>query len=259
MTKQIVVRNDLKFYDRSANTWWQPDTKIYALYHLNPLRFKYFDLHVTNWQGLKILDVGCGGGFTCEFMAARNAQVFGIDQSQACIEAAKKHAAFSNLNIEYQHSFSENLPYSTNFFDIVICVDVLEHVADLERTIAEIHRVLKPGGLFCFDTVNRTLKSQLIMIWLLENILRKIPHGIHDWKNFIRPKELVNLMQDTGFKNIEIKGFNLFGNTVWDYYAAYIYYKKTGSFNVRIDNDTSVMYIGKAEKVGNEERWLGGS
>lgn len=252
MKKQILKRNDLSFYDYSAKNWWQKDSKIYALYHLNSLRFKYFDLHIANWQDLKILDVGCGGGFTCEFLAARNAQVFGIDQSSECIQVAKKHAASSKLNINYQQSFSESLPYPNNFFDTVVCVDVLEHVTDLKQTITEIYRVLKPGGLFCFDTVNRTLKSQLIMIWLLEDILKKIPKGIHDWKKFIKPKELINIMQNTGFKNVEIQGFNLFGSTVWDYFAAYIYYERTGSFNVTINNDTSVMYIGKAEKVGKE-------
>lgn len=252
MKKQISQRNDLRFYDYSADKWWQKDSKIYALYYLNPFRFEYFDLHIKNWQGLKILDVGCGGGFTCEFLAARNAQVFGIDQSQVCIEAAKKHAAFSQLNIDYQHSFSKALPYPNNFFDTVICVDVLEHVADLKQTVTEIYRVLKPGGLFCFDTVNRTLKSYFIMIWLLEDILKKIPRGIHDWKKFIKPEELIQIMQNTGFANIEMKGFNLFGSTVWDYFATYNYYEKTGSFQVNINNDTSVMYIGKAEKVGKE-------
>lgn len=249
MAKQVVKRNDLEFYDQSARQWWHPDAKIYALNHLNPLRFEYFDRHIGNWQGLKVLDVGCGGGFSCEFMAARGAQVFGIDRSQNCIAIAQAHAAGNGFKIDYQNGFAECLPYAANYFDVVLCVDVLEHVTDLKQTIADINRVLKPGGMFCFDTISRTLKSQLIMIWLLEEILQEIPRGIHDWKKFIKPEELTGLMQHNGFMNVEVKGFHLFGNSVWGHLAAYWRYKKTGGFSVSINNNTSVMYIGKAEKM----------
>ena len=249
VAKRVVKRNDLEFYDRSAGQWWQPDAKIFALYHLNPLRFEYFDRHIANWQGLKVLDVGCGGGFSCEFIAARKAQAFGIDQSQNCIAIAKAHAAGSGLEIDYQSGTAECLPYPANSFDVVLCVDVLEHVADLKQAIAEIHRVLKPGGVFFFDTINRTFKSQLIMIWLLEEILQEIPRGIHDWKKFIKPEELIDLMQHNGFINFEFKGFNLFGDKVWEHLVAYWRYKKTGDFSVSINDNTSVMYIGKAEKI----------
>lgn len=248
MAKQ-VVRNDLKFYDQSARQWWNPDSKIYALHHLNTLRFKYFDRHIANWQGLKVLDVGCGGGFSCEFMVARGAQVFGIDQSQNCIAIAQAHAAGNGFEIDYKSGFAECLPYPANYFDVVLCVDVLEHVADLKKTIAEIHRVLQPGGIFCFDTINRTFKSQLIMILLLEEILQEIPCGIHDWKKFVKPEELTGLLQHNGFINIEIKGFNLFGDTLWEHFLAYWRYKKKGGFTVSINDNTSVMYIGKTEKI----------
>ena len=244
-----MKRNDLEFYDQIAKKWWQPNAKIYALQHLNPLRFQYFDRHIANWSNLRVLDVGCGGGFSCEFIAARGAQVFGIDQSQNCIATAQAHAAASGFEINYEYGFAECLPYPANYFDVMLCVDVLEHVAQLKQTIAEIHRVLKPGGMFCFDTINRTFRSQIIMIWLLEEILQEIPLGIHDWKKFIKPEELKSLMQHSGFTDIEIKGFNLFGNTLWDYFVAYLHYKKTGGFNVKINNDTSVMYIGKAIKL----------
>lgn len=206
------------------------------------------DRHVTNWQGLLVLDIGCGGGFSCEFVAARKAQVYGIDRSENCIAIAKAHAASNGFEIDYQTGLAESLPYPDNYFDVVLCVDVLEHVADLKQTIAEIHRVLKKGGIFCFDTINRTLKSQLIMIWLLEEILGKIPCSIHEWNKFIKPEELTFLMQRQDLINIEIKGFNLFGNNVWDDFAAYRRYNKTGDFSVSINDDTSVMYIGKAEK-----------
>jgi 2-polyprenyl-6-hydroxyphenyl methylase/3-demethylubiquinone-9 3-methyltransferase len=244
-----VKKNDLEFYDRSAARWWQPDAKIYALHHLNPLRFQYFDRYLTNWQGLKVLDVGCGGGFSGEFLAARGAQVFGIDQSQSCITAAKAHAATSGFAIDYQYGYAEDLPYPHNYFDVVLCVDVLEHVTDWQQTIAEIHRVLQPGGMFCFDTINRTFQSQLMMIWLLEEVIKEIDRGIHDWEKFIKPEELTSWMQQQGFTNIEIKGFSLFGDLPWDAIATFWRYKTTGNLSASITDNTSIMYIGKAEKT----------
>ncbi|MDJ0715400.1 MAG: bifunctional 2-polyprenyl-6-hydroxyphenol methylase/3-demethylubiquinol 3-O-methyltransferase UbiG [Prochloraceae cyanobacterium] len=241
-------RNDLEFYDRVADQWWDDRAKIYALHHLNLPRFQYFDRYITNWDGLKVLDVGCGGGFTCEFLAARGAIVSGIDQSQNCIAKAREHAQKNSLTIEYKNSESENLPYEDSSFDAVICVDVLEHVSDLKQSILEIDRVLKPGGFFGFDTINRTFKSKLIMIWLLEDILRQIPQGIHDWEKFIKPEELTQLLQENNLGKIDIKGFNIFGESLLDNISTYFYYQKTKGFQININNDLSVMYIGKAEK-----------
>lgn len=242
------MKNNLEFYDQSANSWWQKEAKVYALYYLNPLRFEYFDRHIKSWQGLKVLDVGCGGGFSCEYIAARGSKVFGIDRSLTCINAAIAHAAGSGLAIDYQCGLAENLPYPENYFDVVLCVDVLEHITDPKQAITEIYRVLKPGGVFCFDTINRTFKSWLIMIWLLEEVLKEIPQGIHDWQKFIKPEELTTLMQKAGFINIDIQGFNLFGENLGENLAAYWRYKKTGDFRVGFNKNTSVMYIGKAEK-----------
>ncbi|HHP7245728.1 MAG TPA: bifunctional 2-polyprenyl-6-hydroxyphenol methylase/3-demethylubiquinol 3-O-methyltransferase UbiG [Elainellaceae cyanobacterium] len=244
-----MLRNDLTFYDAQADQWWEQGAKIYALNQLNPLRFQYFDRHVKHWQGLQVLDVGCGGGFTCEFLAARGAIVSGIDQSAPCIASATAHARRSNLAIAYQHGYSEALPYPDQRFDGVVCVDVLEHVANVPQTLREIERVLKPGGFFWFDTINRTLKSRIVMIGLLEYVLNEIPVGIHDWHKFIRPTDLINSLTRLGFTEIDISGFNLFGSTPWDMARAYWRYKKTGGFTLSLDRDTSVMYIGIARKL----------
>ena len=241
-------RNDLAFYDLIADQWWNQTAKIYALHHLNPPRFEYYDRHIPNWSVLTVLDVGCGGGFSCEFLAMRGAIATGIDQSPNCIAKAQEHAAMHQLAIAYQHGYAESLPYANDSFDVMLCVDVLEHVANLQQTLREIHRVLKPGGMFCFDTINRTFKSRLIMIWLLEDLLQEIPCGIHDWQKFIPPEELTCIMQEIGFQEIQIKGFNIFGETVRDNITAYLHYRKTGGFKIRINEDISVMYIGKAEK-----------
>lgn len=243
-----MKKNDLEFYDLSAENWWSPQAKIFALYHLNPPRFEFFDRYAGNWQDLKVLDVGCGGGFTCEFMAQKGAVVSGIDQSQKCIIKAQEHANNSELKINYLQGLAEEIPFSNSVFDIVTCVDVLEHVANLPQTVSEIYRVLKPNGLFLFDTINRNLKSKFIMIWLLENLLKEIPQGVHDWHKFIQPKELQEIMQQK-FTDIEIKGFDLFGNNLWQNIQSYLRYKMTGGFKAEISNNIDLMYIGKAVKV----------
>ncbi|MBW4549892.1 MAG: bifunctional 2-polyprenyl-6-hydroxyphenol methylase/3-demethylubiquinol 3-O-methyltransferase UbiG [Aphanocapsa sp. GSE-SYN-MK-11-07L] len=241
--------NDLSLYDKNASSWWNPEAKFYALNYLNPLRFKFFDQHIEHWKTLNVLDVGCGGGFTCEYLAARGANVFGIDQSAECIAVASNHSKTSDFHIEYKLGYSESLPYPDSFFDVVVCVDVLEHVASLEKSLLQIQRVLKSGGFFFFDTINKTIKSRVIMIWLLEMILKEIPCGIHDWNKFISPSHLESLLVDNNFSNIEISGFHVLGTTLWEHFLAYRQYKKSGDFSVKFDADTSLMYIGAAKKI----------
>ncbi|MFB2981045.1 bifunctional 2-polyprenyl-6-hydroxyphenol methylase/3-demethylubiquinol 3-O-methyltransferase UbiG [Microseira sp. BLCC-F43] len=243
-----MKKNNLEFYDLYAERWWNPKEKVYTLYHINKPRFEFFDRYVSNWQGLKALDVGCGGGFSCEFMAARGVLVSGIDQSAKCIQAAQKHAESSGFKIDYRQAVAENIPYGDATFDVVVCVDVLEHVENVEQVISEVYRVLKPDGLFLFDTINRTFKSKLVMIWLLENILRQIERGVHDWNKFIQPEELTEWLQAAGFKNIDIKGFDIFGDGLKLKLFNYINYWKTGVVPIKINEDDSINYIGKAVK-----------
>lgn len=246
MPRTRITRNDLSFYDAQAAHWWDETSTIYPLRRLNPLRFQYFDRFVSDWNGLRVLDVGCGGGYTCEFLARRGAKVWGIDQSAACIQSAQAHAEQELLSIDYCHGVGEALPWGDRTFDVVICVDVLEHVESPAQTLAEIRRVLKPGGLFCFDTLNRTWQSRLVMIWLLEDLLKEIPRGIHDWKKFITPQELTMLLQQNDFSSISLNGFNLFGSNPVEYFVTLQHYWKTGDFRIRFDADTSIMYVGTA-------------
>jgi 2-polyprenyl-6-hydroxyphenyl methylase / 3-demethylubiquinone-9 3-methyltransferase len=243
-----MTKNNLKFYDIYADQWWNPQEKVYTLNHINKPRFDFFDRYVSNWQGLKALDVGCGGGFSCEFMAARGVLVSGIDQSAKCIQTAIKHAESRGFEIDYRQAVAESIPYGDATFDVVVCVDVLEHVENVEQVIAEAYRVLKPNGLFLFDTINRTFKSKLVMIWLLENILRQIDRGVHDWNKFIKPEELTQWLQATGFKNIDIKGFDIFGEGLKLNLFYYRDYWKTKRLPVKINDDTSINYIGTALK-----------
>jgi len=243
-----MQRNNLAFYDQQAVQWWDETATVYPLRHLNPLRFQYFDRYISQWSGLAVLDVGCGGGYTCEFLAKRGAEVWGIDQSEACIQAARDHAQAENLAIAYKDGFAEYLPFESDKFDVVVCVDVLEHVEDPREAIAEISRVLKPGGFFCFDTINRTWQSRLVMIGLLEDLLGEIPRGIHDWRKFLTPDEVQGYMEAAGMGAIALNGFNIFGSTIGEKIAALHHYWRTGTFRARFDSDTSIMFIGVGQK-----------
>ena len=244
-----IQRNNLLYYDQWAAQWWQKDATVAPLSRLNPLRFHFFDRYISDWQGLKVLDVGCGGGFTCEFLAQRGAQVVGVDQSAACVEAASRHAGEVGLSIDYRCAVGEKLPFAAATFDVVTCVDVLEHVADPAQTIAEISRVLKPGGQFCFDTINRTWQSRLVMIWLLENALRQIPIGVHDWDKFITPAELSKLLEQQKILPVAMTGFDLFGKGVAGKWRSLQRYWQNGEFEASFEADADrVMYIGVATK-----------
>lgn len=244
-----MERNNLAFYDQQADQWWNETATIFPLSKLNPLRFEYFDRIVPQWRGLKVLDVGCGGGYTCEFLAQRGAVVTGVDPAAACIEAAKKHGAAMGLDINYRVGPGENLPFENGCFDVVVCVDVLEHVKSPAAVVMEISRVLRPAGIFCFDTINRTWQSRWLMIWLLEDLLRQIPRGIHDWHKFVTPEELHKLLTQAGFSQIAMQGFDLFGHNPLDQMNNLIHFWKTGGFRVQFDENTNVMYIGTAKRA----------
>lgn len=245
-----MQRNNLSYYDQWAAQWWNKSATVAPLSRLNPLRFQFFDQYITDWRGLSVLDIGCGGGFTCEFLAERGAQVTGIDQSAACIAAASRHADEVNLKISYQQGYAEQLPFHDAAFDVVVCVDVLEHVEDPQQTIAEIGRVLGPSGWFCFDTINRTWQSKLVMIWLLENTLRQIPCGVHDWDKFIKPAELVGMIEEQKMQTVAVNGFDLFGKGVLGKWKSLRRYWESGEFQVSFEGDR-VMYIGAATKAAS--------
>ncbi|MUG98817.1 3-demethylubiquinone-9 3-O-methyltransferase [Scytonema sp. UIC 10036] len=173
-----MVKNNLEYYDLNSDKWWQEGETLYLSNHLNKSRFKFFSSYISNWKGVKVLDIGCGGGLACEFLAKLGANVSGIDLSLNSIKAAQEHAKKSHLRIQYQWGLAEDLPYKDGTFDVVMCFDVLEHVNDWQKVILEAYKVLNTNGLFLFDTINRTLKSRLIMIWLLEDIFKQLPDGL---------------------------------------------------------------------------------
>ncbi len=192
------MRNDLTIYDKVADRWWSDDVRwVRTLKNLVPGRLAWFDRHI-DWRGKAVLDLGCAGGFMAEALAQRGAQVTGIDPAADAIDAARAHAREGGLRIGYDVGMGEALPYDTASFDAVVCVDVLEHVADLTKVLAEVARTLRPGGLFLFDTINRNPLARLATITIAEDVLRLLPRGTHDPAMFIKPAELRAAMQGAG-------------------------------------------------------------
>jgi len=195
-----MKRNDQSIYEDNAQAWWEGSQKFMRLLaNQVPARLEYFDRIAPDWEGLDVLDLGCGGGFMAEALARRGARVTGVDPSLASLEAAQKHARTQGLDIAYHAGIGEAIPIESRSFDRVVCVDVLEHVQDVEKVLSEAYRVLRPQGIFFFDTVNRNWLSRLIIITLAENIVKALPRGAHDAAKFIRPVELQRQLENIGF------------------------------------------------------------
>lgn len=234
------VLNNQAIYSDDADEWWSGKHRwLRVMQSVVPARMKFFNSIVRNWQGKTVLDIGCGGGFMSEALAKCGAIVTGIDPSALAIEAARKHAQTEGLKIDYQIGAGEALPIASASFDYVVIVDVLEHVKSVNCVINEIQRVLKPGGLILFDTINRTPLASFIYIWLGERFLRIAPPGTHDPTMFIKPKELEEILLQYKFELGTIKGIG------------------PVSFNHKLDiifdiiPTTAIIFIGSATK---EER-----
>ena len=203
---RLVGRNDLSIYDAFADHWWDGSQRwLRTLQNLVPARLAHFD-RIAEWRGKTVLDLGCGGGFMSEALAQRGAIVTGIDPAENAIAIAQSHAVSQNLSIEYLVGTGEILPLADGSMDYVVCVDVLEHVADLSKVIKEVRRVLKPGGLFLFDTINRTWLASLVVVFFGERIFRILPVGTHDPAKFITPGELAELLKACGFSVSDFTG-----------------------------------------------------
>jgi 2-polyprenyl-6-hydroxyphenyl methylase/3-demethylubiquinone-9 3-methyltransferase len=201
------MRNDQTMYRSYATDWWTGRHRwLRTMHNLVPPRLKYFDGVVGGWRGLSVLDLGCGGGFMAEALAQRGAKVVGVDPSAPAIEAAREHARAAGLAIDYRVGTGEAIPAADQSLDCVVIVDVLEHVADPAAVLAEIHRVLKPGGLLLFDTLNRTPLAAFVFVFLGEDVLRIGPRGTHDPAKFIKPSELQVMLATAGFETAPVTG-----------------------------------------------------
>jgi 2-polyprenyl-6-hydroxyphenyl methylase / 3-demethylubiquinone-9 3-methyltransferase len=201
-------------YDRLGESWWD-ETSLLNLLHgsVTPGRFAFFHAALAKkfgagCAGLRVLDIGCGGGFLAEEFAALGCQVTGVDPSPVSINAARAHAAGRGLSIDYLVGAGEELPVPDAAFDVACCCDVLEHVSDAGRVIGETARVLRPGGLYLFDTINRTWQSKLIAIKAMQQwrLTRLTDAAIHDWGMFITPAELTAILERHGLAVREVTG-----------------------------------------------------
>jgi ubiquinone biosynthesis O-methyltransferase len=229
-----VKRNDLSIYDTYAEHWWDGSQRwLRTLQNLVPARLNHFD-RVANWQGKNVLDLGCGGGFMSEALARRGATVIGIDPAEKAIAIAQRHATSQNLSIRYLVGTGEKLPVADASLDYVVCVDVLEHVVDLGQVIGEVRRVLRPGGMFLFDTINRTWLAALVVVFFGERIFRILPVGTHDPAKFIKPAELATMLVARGFTVSDFAGLGPRGlNRKLDFVFGLL-------------PSTSIMYMGQA-------------
>jgi 2-polyprenyl-6-hydroxyphenyl methylase / 3-demethylubiquinone-9 3-methyltransferase len=225
--------------------WWPPKKDHVILFRANPLRLDYFERFVGNWCGMKVLDVGCGGGYASEHLARRQAIVYGTDILEESLREARDHAMQGNLRIDYSMCSAEQLPYDDEVMDSVTCFEVLEHVADKQRTLSEIYRVLRPGGWLLLDTLNKTVWSKVVTIWLGEVLLRLIPRGTHDWSCFISPEDLQRLMETAGFKETRFAGIR----PDWRR-------RNDGGLPVRItpEGNTAIAYFVATMKPNNQGR-----
>jgi 2-polyprenyl-6-hydroxyphenyl methylase/3-demethylubiquinone-9 3-methyltransferase len=201
-------------YDRLGGSWWD-DTSPLNLLHgsVTPGRFAYFgDVLARQFgagaSGLRVLDIGCGGGFLAEEFAALGYRVTGVDPSPASVGAARAHAAGRGLRIDYRVGAGEELPVPDAAFSVACCCDVLEHVSDVDRVISETARALEPGGLYLFDTVNRTRTSKLLAIKAVQQwpLTRITDIAFHDWDMFITPAELADVLERHGLVPGETAG-----------------------------------------------------
>jgi len=201
-------------YNEQGNTWWDENQCLHLLKSsVNPARLGYFRRLLDqalkfDYRGAAALDVGCGGGILAEEFAGMGFQVTGIDPSEQSLTTAKQHAQAMGLSIQYREGTGESIPFADNAYPVVYCCDVLEHVRDLPKVISEIYRVTKPGGVFFFDTLNRTFISKLvaIKIWQEWKSTVFMPPRLHEWRMFIRPEELKGLLVQAGFEFKEFRG-----------------------------------------------------
>ncbi|MCU0899262.1 MAG: bifunctional 2-polyprenyl-6-hydroxyphenol methylase/3-demethylubiquinol 3-O-methyltransferase UbiG [Cypionkella sp.] len=212
-------------FEAMAAEWWNPNGKFKPLHMLNPCRLDYitaqiaaeFDRDLTKplpFKGLRLLDIGCGGGLLAEPMARLGADVVGADAAPRNIPVAQLHAAQSGLSIDYRHTTAEDLAAAGEQFDVVLNMEVVEHVADPLAYLTACQTLLVPGGLMICSTLNRNPKSYLMAIIGAEHVMRWLPKGTHDWKKFITPDELFDLIKQARLEPVDRKGM-VFNPLTW--------------------------------------------
>ena len=205
---------EIEKFDRIASEWWDVNGNFAMLHKINPVRLEYIKKLILKHssqktlKGLKVLDIGCGGGLVSVPIYNMGANVTGLDASENNIKTAKAYAKRKDLDIKFVHSEIENLK-SREKFDIILALEIVEHVADYQLFLSQAVKHLKPGGLIIISTINRTPKSLLLAKFMAEYILRMVPAGTHDWNKFLKPSEIQNTMHELGLKQYAISGMTM--------------------------------------------------
>ncbi|MEM0976202.1 MAG: bifunctional 2-polyprenyl-6-hydroxyphenol methylase/3-demethylubiquinol 3-O-methyltransferase UbiG [Pseudomonadota bacterium] len=219
-TASTINPDEIAKFEAMAADWWNPDGKFKPLHHLNPCRLDYICKQIATefgrdltterpFDGLRILDIGCGGGLLSEPMARLGASVVGADAAERNIPVARIHAEQSGLEIDYRHTTAEDLAAAGETFDAILNMEVVEHVADPLAFLTACSDLLKPGGLMTCSTINRNPKSFVFAIFGAEYVMRWLPKGTHEWEKFITPEELFDLLREAGLEPVDKKGFTL--------------------------------------------------
>lgn len=207
--RTTIDQAEVERFSAMAAEWWNPSGKFRPLHKFNPVRLAYIRDQVAArfgrdpyaarpFEGLRFLDIGCGGGLLCEPMARLGAEVVGVDPSETNIEVARLHAAESRVTVDYRASTAEELADAGEKFDVVLNMEVVEHVADVGLFVARCAEMVKPGGIMFVATINRTLKALGLAIVGAEYVLRWLPKGTHQYEKLVRPEELEKALADAG-------------------------------------------------------------
>ena len=211
---------EVDHFAQLAEEWWDPAGDFKSLHQINPLRMtylrdqicQYFDrdkTQINSLDGLSVIHVGCGGGLICEPLARLGAEVTGIDATPESIEIAQLHANLMGLDITYQNKLPEELAQAGVTFDVLVNLEVIEHVADVTAFMTACASLLKPGGLMVGGTLNRTVKSLALAKVAAEYLLRWVPAGTHDWRKFVKPSEFGHYLRDSGLEITDLTGMRL--------------------------------------------------
>ncbi len=222
-----VDEGEIAKFEAMAAEWWDLEGKFKPLHMLNPTRLDYITRQIAAefgrdlntdapFDGLRILDIGCGGGLLCEPMARLGAAVIGADAAERNIPVARIHAEQSGLEIDYRHTTAEALAEAGEEFDVVLNMEVVEHVSDPQGFLTTCQTLLKPGGLMTCSTINRNPKSFALAIVGAEYVMRWLPKGTHDWRKFITPNELFAMLEAAGLRPVDRKGF-VFNPVSWSW------------------------------------------
>ena len=225
VSQSTVDLAEVSKFEAMAAEWWDPNGKFKPLHMLNPCRLDYITRQIAGefgrdltgakpFDGLRLLDIGCGGGLLSEPMARLGATVVGADAAAGNIPVAQVHAEQSGLSIDYRNTTAESLAEAGEQFDVVLNMEVVEHVADPLAYLTACHDLLRPGGLHICSTINRNPKSFAVAIVGAEGVMRWLPRGTHDWRKFITPDELFDLLSRAGLTPVDRKGF-VFNPITW--------------------------------------------